>query len=74
MWDLLESGDPLQPSHVDLLRQIRLFKNSPEEIVVSKQGRTGNMGLIFGDQSGVGEDWTNGEGGVEKGMEVEKSD
>ena len=68
---MLESDTTLQPSHVDLLRQIRLFKNSPEEVIVSKPGRTANMGLMTGGEVGVGEDWTNGEEEVPS-MEVEK--
>jgi translation machinery-associated protein 16 len=60
LWTLKEEDTTLQPSHVDLLRQIRLFKDDPEEIVVSKAGRTGNMGLLTTDTAGTGEDWTSG--------------
>lgn len=70
LYTLLVEGTVLQPSHVDLLRQIRLFRNS-EEIVVSKEGRTGNMGLLTGDHIGEGEDWTGAQAET-VGMQVEK--
>ena len=59
LYQFVETDTPLQPSHVDLLRQIRLFKDS-EEVVLSRPGRTGNMGLDReGDvEVGEGEDWT----------------
>ncbi len=49
----------MQPSHVDLLRQIRLFKDS-DEVVLSKPGRTEKMGLggEADDGGEGGEDWT----------------
>ena len=40
----------LQASHLDLLRLIRLFKDKPEEVVVSRPGRWQNMGLSGGDE------------------------
>lgn len=61
LFTLLDRDTPLQPSHVDLCKHIRVFKNSPDEVVVSKPGRTAGMGLLFGDEVGEGEDWTNGE-------------
>ena len=61
LFTLLDRDTPLQSSHVDLCKHIRVFKNSPEEVVVSKPGRTEGMGLLFGDEVGEGEDWTNGE-------------
>lgn len=69
----LESGVNMTHSHVDLLRHIRVFKDS-DEVVVSKPGRTDNMGLGEGGQ-GVGDDWTAGGEGEEQTesaeMEVE---
>ena len=60
----------MQPSHVDLLRQIRLFKHS-DSVVVSKPGKTEQMGLGIGSDEGEerGEDWTSLREGV--GMIVE---
>ena len=36
-------------------------------MVVSRPGRTGGMGLMFGDEVGEGDDWTNGEVEVVEG-------
>jgi translation machinery-associated protein 16 len=57
----LETGTNMDRSHVDLLRHIRVFKNS-DEVVVSRPGRIDNMGLGKGGE-GVGDDWTAITGG-----------
>jgi len=71
LYSLLESDTVMQPSHVDLLRQIRVFKDS-EQVVLSKWGRTQMMGLggEEEDEAVAGEDWTVLEGQKE-GMTVE---
>ena len=64
LWILQETGEALQPSHIALIRQIRVFKNDPEVVVVSKQGKTGNMGLLIGtasEEAGSADDWTEQE-------------
>lgn len=58
MWSWLENGTDLQHSHVDLLPFIRIAKDTPEVVVVSKPGKVGNMGLGDGVE-GEGEDWTS---------------
>jgi translation machinery-associated protein 16 len=77
LYELQTSETNLQPSHVDLLRQIRLIKDDAERVIVSKQGRTGNMGLTGPLSGEVGDsDWTalgaskDDEGG-DKGMAIE---
>lgn len=57
MWSWLESETNMQHSHVDLLPFIRIAKDTPEVVVVSRPGRVGNMGLGNGVE-GEGEDWT----------------
>lgn len=49
----------MQASHVDLLRQIRVSRDA-DDLVISKEGRTGNMGLggAGGEGQEGGEDWT----------------
>ncbi len=44
MFQFLDTDTPMQPSHVDLLRQVRVFRDT-DEVLVSRQGRTANMGL-----------------------------
>lgn len=58
MWSWLENGTDLQHSHVDLLPFIRIAKDTPDIVVVSKPGKVGNMGLGEGVK-GEGEDWTS---------------
>lgn len=57
MYSWLESGTDLQNSHVDLLPHVRLAKDTPDVVVVSRPGKVGNMGLGDGVE-GDGEDWT----------------
>ena len=59
LYHLLETDTPMRSSHVDLLRQIRVIRDS-DEVVLTKVGRTEHMGL-GGVGAGVaqdGEDWT----------------
>lgn len=57
MWSWHESGTNLTYSHVDLLPFIRIAKDTPDVVVVSKPGKVENMGLGSGVE-GEGEDWT----------------
>jgi len=64
MYTWLETDTELSTAHVDLLRQIRVSKSEPETIVVSREGRTGKMGLTT-VTAGEGEDWAGGAMAVE---------
>lgn len=72
MWNWLQRDISIDRSHVDMLRQIRVIKES-DDVVLSKPGRT--SGVI--PETGEGEeaeDWTQlgkGQGETEQGMEVE---
>lgn len=72
MHSWLESNTNIDHSHVNLLRHIRVFKDS-DEVVVSKPGRTDNMGLGDGvEGEGEGDDWTalqSGKGDAKEGTE-----
>lgn len=76
MWNWLERDVSIDRSHVDMLRQVRVFKDS-DDIVVSKPGRL--RGVLADNVDGMeAEDWTKltkGDGAVAdeetKEMEVE---
>ncbi|ORY31416.1 hypothetical protein BCR39DRAFT_450231, partial [Naematelia encephala] len=58
---MLSAGSELTPAHIDLLRFVRVFKDS-DQVEVTRPGRTGKMGLggdklLPGDER-LGEDWT----------------
>lgn len=68
----METNAPLRVSHLDILRQVRLFKDDPELVLVTREGNASRMGLIGQDDVvEEGPDWTDGV--VEEiPMEVEK--
>ena len=56
MWNWLERDVSIDRSHVDMLRQVRVFKDS-DDIVLSKPGRL--KGVLADDYEGMqAEDWT----------------
>lgn len=56
MWNWLERDVSIDRSHVDMLRQVRVFKDS-DDIVVSKPGRL--KGVLADNVEGAeAEDWT----------------
>lgn len=70
MWNWLERDVSIDRSHVDMLRQVRIMKDS-DELIVSRAGRL--KGVLAETMEGDADDWTNmgGEEVVEKEMEVE---
>jgi hypothetical protein len=70
MWNWLEKDVSIDRSHVDMLRQVRITKDS-DELIVSRAGRL--KGVLAETMEGDADDWTNmgGEEVVEKEMEVE---
>ena len=70
MWNWLEKDVSIDRSHVDMLRQVRITKDS-DELIVSRAGRL--KGVLAETMEGDADDWTNmgGEEVVEKKMEVE---
>jgi translation machinery-associated protein 16 len=74
MWNWLERDVNIDRSHVDMLRQVRVFKNS-DDIIVSRPGRL--SGVLAETTEGGADDWTKmvGEGAEEEEtvpeMEVE---
>jgi len=70
MWNWLEKDVSIDRSHVDMLRQVRITKDS-DELIVSRAGRL--KGVLAETMEGDADDWTNmgGEEEVEKEMEVE---
>jgi hypothetical protein len=70
MWNWLEKDVSIDRSHVDMLRQVRITKDS-DELIVSRAGRL--KGVLAETMDGDADDWTNmgGEEVVEKQMEVE---
>jgi len=70
MWNWLEKDVSIDRSHVDMLRQVRITKDS-DELIVSRAGRL--KGVLAETTEGDADDWTNmgGEEVVEKEMEVE---
>lgn len=45
MFNWVESGTIIKPAHIDLLPWIRVAKDTPETVVVSRKGRLDGMGL-----------------------------
>ena len=73
MWNWLERDVSIDGSHVDMLRQVRVFKDS-DDIVVSKPGRL--RGVLADNVEGMeAEDWTklNKGDGVTAGDEKEET-
>ena len=70
MWNWLEKDVSIDRSHVDMLRQVRITKDS-DELIVSRAGRL--KGVLAETMEGDADDWTNmgGEEVAEKEMEVE---
>lgn len=55
-----ETDTYLDTSRVDLLRQIRIFRDS-DDVVLYKPGKSESMGFAHkGEEGAVGEDWTDG--------------
>jgi translation machinery-associated protein 16 len=70
LWSYLESDVSLDHSRLDMIRFIRVFKNS-DETVLTKPGHAEKMG--FGEDDGrKGEDWVGAEGEAEKVENAEK--
>jgi translation machinery-associated protein 16 len=72
MWNWLEKDVSIDRSHVDMLRQVRITKDS-DELIVSRAGRL--KGVLAETMEGDADDWTNvgGEEVVEKEMVIFKS-
>lgn len=71
MWNWLEKDVSIDRSHVDMLRQVRITKDS-DELIVSRAGRL--KGVLAETVEGEADDWANMAGDEvveEKEMEVE---
>jgi hypothetical protein len=56
MWNWLEREISIDRSHVDMLRQVRITKDS-DDLIVSKVGRL--SGVLAETVEGEADDWTN---------------
>jgi hypothetical protein len=69
MWNWLEKDVSIDRSHVDMLRQVRITKDS-DELIVSRAGRL--KGVLAETMEGDADDWTNMGGETEAEAEGQK--